>query len=192
MSKNSYASRGGRKLENFIKVSPFNPEGKVVLDGGSSHGGFTQVLLLGGARKIYAVDVGKGLLDWRLRKMENVEVMERRNLRDIKKDDFDPVPDAATVDVSFISLKKILPVIFDVVAGEVVALVKPQFEASYREASEGGGVIKDTGIHERVVEEVKEAVKNPGWKFVGCYPSLLEGRKGNREYFIYYEKVRCG
>ncbi len=189
MKRSSYASRGALKLHNFIKISGFNPEGKVFLDGGSSHGGFTQVLLLAGAKKVYAVDVGKGLLDWRLRRMENVQVMEGRNLRDMKESDFDPVPDAATVDVSFISLKKILPVVFNIALSEVVALVKPQFEATYDETSRGGGVIKDTEIHERVIEEIKEQVKDERWSCVGTYPSALEGKKGNREYFIYYEKI---
>ncbi len=189
MKKTSYASRGALKLQNFIKMSGFSPEGKLVLDGGSSHGGFTQVLLLAGAKKVYAVDVGKGLLDWRLRKMDSVQVMEGRNLRDMNKKDFDPLPEAATVDVSFISLKKILPVIFNIVRMEVVALVKPQFEATYSEASRGEGVIRDTEIHERVIEEIKNEVKDERWACVGTYPSLVEGRKGNREYFIYYEKV---
>ncbi len=189
MKKKSYASRGGVKLENFIRQSGFNPASKVVLDGGSSHGGFTQVLLLKGARKVYSLDVGKGLLDWRLRNMDRVQVMEGKNLRNITKEDFSPLPDMATIDVSFISLKKILPVVFNVALKEVAALVKPQFEALYRESSAGGGVIKDEKIHRRVIKDIREKVKDKRWRYIGTYSSGLRGRKGNQEYFIYYERI---
>ncbi|MGM0568275.1 MAG: TlyA family RNA methyltransferase [Elusimicrobiota bacterium] len=189
MNRSSYASRGAIKLENFIKTSGFNPKGKICLDSGSSHGGFTQVLLLKGAKKVYAVDVGKGLLDWRLRKMDSVEVMEGRNLKNLKKKDFKPCPDAALIDVSFISLKTILPVVFDIALSEVAALAKPQFEATYEEASRGKGVISSRKIHRRIIKEIIEETKDKRWQHIGTYSSGIKGKKGNEEYFIYYERV---
>lgn len=184
-----YVSRGSLKLKGVLKNIDFDPGGKVVLDVGSSHGGFVQVMLLNGARKIYAVDVGKGLLDFKLRNIRQVIVLERTNARDLKKEQFEDIPHIGLIDVSFISLKRIIPVIFDIVTEKVLALVKPQFEATYKETSKGRGVVEDPDIHMRVIEEIKNSVKDHRWNFIGTYPSEVKGRRGNQEYFIYYERI---
>jgi len=184
-----YVSRGAYKLKGFVESSGIKFKNKVIVDIGSSHGGFTQIALINGASRVYAIDVGKGVLDWKLRKLSEVVVMEGVNAKNIKSLHFDRKPDIALIDVSFISLKKVLPAVFDVVREKVVALVKPQFEASYREASRGKGVIDSEEIHERVIQEIKESVRKQGWEFNGVYPSPIKGKKGNREYFIYFDAV---
>ena len=115
--------------------------------------------------------------------------MERTNAKDLTPDKFDETPHIGLIDVSFISLKTVLPIVFNIVSEKILALVKPQFEATHEEASAGKGIIADTDIQMRVIEEVKESVKNPDWNFIGTYPSDVKGRKGNQEYFIYYERV---
>ena len=184
-----YVSRGGLKLECFLRSSGLKIQGMTVLDVGSSHGGFTQASLMAGAKRVYALDVGKGVLDWRLRTLPEVTVMEGFNARDLRPDDFDETPEACFVDVSFISLKKVLPAVFGAVSGHTAALVKPQFEATYEEVSRGRGIVDDTAIHQRVLDEIREAVKNENWEYIGTYPCTVKGRKGNREYFIYYRRV---
>ncbi|MEA3506016.1 MAG: TlyA family RNA methyltransferase [Elusimicrobiota bacterium] len=184
-----YVSRAALKLKGVLEHIDIDFKGKTVMDVGSSHGGFVQVELLNGASKVYAVDVGRGILNWKLRNLEEVEVMEGVNARDLRPEDFAPRPDIAVVDVSFISLKRILPVVFNIARREVLALVKPQFEATYRESSKKGGVIDNPDIENRVIEEVKEAVDNKNWEFIAAYNSPLKGKKGNREYFLYYEKT---
>jgi 23S rRNA (cytidine1920-2'-O)/16S rRNA (cytidine1409-2'-O)-methyltransferase len=185
-----YVSRAALKLKGVIEHIALDFNGKCVMDAGSSHGGFVQVELLSGASKVYAVDVGKGILDWKLRNLKEVEVMEGVNVKGLRPEMFNPLPDIAVVDLSFISLKQVLPVIFNIAKESVLALVKPQFEATYRESSKKSGVIDDRKIEKRVINEVKTAVKNSRWKFIASYISLLKGKKGNREYFIYYEKIR--
>ncbi|MGM0442354.1 MAG: TlyA family RNA methyltransferase [Elusimicrobiota bacterium] len=189
MSDTRYVSRGGDKLTGVLENIDFPLKNKIVIDVGASHGGFTQVAYINGAKKIYAVDVGYGLLDYKLRRLKKIEVMERTNARELEKKQFKPVPQVGLVDVSFISLKKVLPVLFNIVTERILALVKPQFEATYREASRGGGVIKDLKIQNRVIDEIKEEVSSKNWEFIGTYPSKRKGRKGNQEYFIYYEKI---
>jgi 23S rRNA (cytidine1920-2'-O)/16S rRNA (cytidine1409-2'-O)-methyltransferase len=184
-----YVSRGALKIEGVLKNIVLDVKDKVVLDVGASHGGFVQVMLLKGAKKVYAVDVGYGLLDWKLRNDDKVVVMERFNAKNLTRELFEEQPEIGLIDVSFISLKKVLPIVFNIVTEKVVALVKPQFEATYKEASKGKGIIEDTQIHMRVIEEIKEVVENPNWKYIGLYPSDVKGRKGNQEYFIYYERV---
>lgn len=176
------------KLSGFLRDSGLELKGVTLLDVGASHGGFTQEALSAGARKVYALDVGKGMLDWRLRSLPEVVVMEGVNARNIRPEDFEEPPRIALIDVSFISLKKILPVIFNIAEEAVAALLKPQFEAGYREVSRGEGVIESEEVHRRVIDEVKEAVFDERWDFTGVYPSDIKGRKGNREYFLYYLK----
>ncbi len=185
-----YVSRAALKLKGLLEHIGLDFNGRCVMDVGSSHGGFVQVELLEGAKKVYAVDVGKGILNWKLRNLQEVEVMEGVNAKDLRPEIFESQPDIAVVDVSFISLKRVLPVIFNIAKEKVLALVKPQFEATYRESSKKGGLIDDITIEKRVIEEVKDAVRNGSWEFVAAYNSPLKGRKGNREYFIYYEKIR--
>ncbi len=186
MSK--YVSRGAYKLEGFLRCSGLDLKGSVVLDAGSSHGGFTQAALMAGARRVYALDVGKGVLDWGLRRLPEVTVMEGVNARHITSEFFEEPPDTAFIDLSFISLKKVLPAVFSVTGKHVAALLKPQFEAGYRETSKGKGVINDPEVHKRVLREVREYVSNPDWEYIGSYPSRVKGRKGNREFFIYYRR----
>ncbi len=183
-----YVSRGALKLNGVIKRIALEVRGKVILDAGSAHGGFVQTMLLNGAKKIYAVDVGKGLLDWKLRNVEQIVVMEGINVKELRREQFEELPDIGLIDVSFISLKKVLPIIFSIITEKVLALVKPQFEATYRETSRGKGIIKDTKIHMRVIEEIKNSVKDNRWEFIGTYPSEVKGKSGNQEYFIYYER----
>ncbi|MFH1415029.1 MAG: SAM-dependent methyltransferase [Elusimicrobiota bacterium] len=178
------------KLKSVIKKIQLDAKNKVVLDVGSSHGGFVQMMLITGARKIYAVDVGKGLLDWKLRKLSEVTVMEDTNAKDLKPDSFEEAPHIGLVDVSFISLRKILPVMFRIVQEKIIALIKPQFEASYTETSRGKGIITDPAIHARVIDEVRTSVKDDNWDFMGSYFADVKGRKGNQEFFLYYERVQ--
>ncbi len=189
MDNKGYISRGALKLKGLIRNLNLDIKDKVILDVGSSHGGFVQIMVISGAKKVYAVDVGKGLLDWKLRNLSQVTVMEGINAKKLNVEQFNPVPDIGLVDVSFISLKKILPVVFNIVSGKILALVKPQFEVTYNEASRGGGVINDSEVQLRVIEEIKDSVKDRRWEFIGTYPSEVKGRKGNQEYFIYYERI---
>src|SRR5690348_3671395 len=168
-----YVSRGGYKLEHAVRHFQLNVAGLVALDLGASTGGFTDCLLQHGAAKVYAVDVGKGQLAWKLRQNENVVVMEQTNARDLSAPKF-PQPfvsaDLAVIDCSFISLRKILPAAVAIVraGGKIVALVKPQFEAGKAEADRGGGVITDPAIHARVLAELRAFVaEQPGWKWRG-------------------------
>jgi len=185
-----YVSRGALKLKSVIGKIQLDAKNKVVLDVGSSHGGFVQMMLIAGARRIYAVDVGKGLLDWKLRKLREVTVMEDTNAKDLNPEAFEEAPHIGLVDVSFISLRKILPVMFGIVTEKIIALIKPQFEASYNEASRGKGVITDPAIHARVIDEVRTSVKDDNWNFIGSYSTDVKGRKGNREFFLYYERIQ--
>lgn len=187
--KAAYVSRGALKLKSVLQKACISPSGKTILDIGSSHGGFVQIMLFSGAKKIYAVDVGKNLLDWRLRNLPQVIVMENTNARYLDKNDFTDLPDIGLIDVSFISLKKIIPVVFNIVTDKVLALVKPQFEANYIETSKGKGIITDNNIHKRVINEIIDSVDNSRWEYVATYPSEVKGRKGNQEYFLYYERI---
>lgn len=189
MKNSGYVSRGALKLKSVLKKIDLDPKDKIVLDVGSSHGGFVQIMLLGGASKVYAVDVGYGLLDWKIRNFDLVVVMEKINAKSLRKEQFTELPHIGLIDVAFISLKKIIPVVFNIATEKVLALVKPQFEATYKEASRGRGVIKDSRIHVRVIEDIKGSVKDTRWRFIGTYPSDTLGRKGNQEYFLYYEKI---
>ena len=181
-----FVSRGGDKLEGAINEFKLNPKGKVCFDIGSSTGGFTDLLLQKDAKRVYCVDVGYGLLDWKLRSDPRVIALERTNIKDLKT-----LPEAAdlvVIDVSFISLSKVLPVLkgwakkkhFD-----VVALIKPQFEATEKEASVNKGVIKDEKIHLRVLQEIKSSAASLGFELKGTSLSPIEGAKGNKEFFIW-------
>jgi 23S rRNA (cytidine1920-2'-O)/16S rRNA (cytidine1409-2'-O)-methyltransferase len=180
-----YVSRGGEKLEAALTQFEIDPTGQICADVGSSTGGFTDCLLQHGAAKIYAIDVGKGQLDWRLRQDERVVVMEQTNARNVHK-----LPESislATVDASFISLKTLLPVVRRWLAenGQVIALIKPQFEAGKQEASRGEGVIRDPEIHRRILGEVLDFVEQNGFGLLGLIRSPLVGPKGNIEFLLW-------
>jgi len=181
-TRREFVGRGAYKLLGALTDFKINVADKICADVGSSTGGFTEVLLKNGAKKVYAIDVGYGELDWRLRKDSRVVVMERTNARTIEKL---PEPiELVTIDVSFISLKVLMPVVHGWLAeaADVLAMVKPQFEASREEVGEGG-IVNDKEVHKRVVLEViNESVKH-GFSFQAAAPSKLEGTQGNQEYF---------
>ena len=179
---NSYVSRGAHKLKRALDVFNIDLGGQVCVDVGSSTGGFTDVMLRAGAAKVYSVDVGYNLLDYRLRSDARVVCMERTNARFLKAEDFDPRPSFGATDVSFISLKAILPAALSVLApgGRFVALVKPQFEAPKEDVGEKG-VVRDPVVHERVLREITEFVPTLGWRVAGLDFSPIRGPEGNIE-----------
>lgn len=185
--KLKYVSRGGLKLEKAVKVFNIEFENKICVDIGSSTGGFTDLMLQMGAKKVFAVDCGTNQLDYKLRTNEKVVVMENTNARYLKKQDLgDEIIDFVTVDVSFISLSKILPVIKDILkeTGEAVLLIKPQFEAG-KELVEKNGVVKDKKIHASVIKEVIGFCKEYDMSISGLDFSPIKGPAGNIEYLLY-------
>src|SRR6266702_7321269 len=181
-----YVSRGGLKLEKALATFGLNPEGLVALDVGASTGGFTDCLLRHGAKRVYALDVGHGQLAWTLRNDPRVVVMEHTNIRHLTSL---PEPiQCVVIDVSFISLRLVLPAIVPLLAPAawIVALVKPQFEAGKAEADKGAGVISDPAVHTRVLDELQEWIqKNTPFKVRGLTDSPILGRDGNREFLLY-------
>jgi 23S rRNA (cytidine1920-2'-O)/16S rRNA (cytidine1409-2'-O)-methyltransferase len=178
-----FVSRGGLKLAHALDRFGLDPSGQTVADVGASTGGFTDCLLQRGARRVYAIDVGRGQLDWRLRRDQRVVVMERTHARDLA--DLPEPLDGATVDVSFISLRQVLPSVFGWLTpdGWTVALVKPQFEAG-REQVGKGGVVRDPAVHARVLRDVAEAIRQHGRAVHGLTRSPIRGPAGNREFLI--------
>jgi 23S rRNA (cytidine1920-2'-O)/16S rRNA (cytidine1409-2'-O)-methyltransferase len=182
-----YVSRGGLKLERALEEFHLDPTGLTVIDVGASTGGFTQCLLEHGAHKVYAIDVGHGQLAWSLRNDPRVVVMERTNIRHLTAL---PEPaQAAVIDVSFISLRLVLPplvpLLLDAAATWVVALVKPQFEAGKAEVDRGSGVISDPAIHSRVLNELQEWIpQHTPFRVQGVIDSPILGRDGNREFLF--------
>lgn len=187
-------SRGGLKLERAFEVFPFDVAGKVALDAGASAGGFTECLLRHGAAEVIAVDVGYGQLDWKLRQDPRVYVLERTNVRYLEPGQLPLVPDVATLDLSFISLKKVLPAVIRCLrAGfEIVVLVKPQFEAG-REKVGKGGVVRDISVHREVLDGIWEFAEAADCGVKGVTDSGVPGPKGNIEYLMYLvETARPG
>jgi len=184
-----YVSRGGLKLEHAIKTFGLDLRDKVVIDVGASTGGFTDCALQHGARKVYAVDVGYGQLAWSLRTDPRVVVLERTNIRYLDPERLEEKPDFALVDVSFISLTKVLPKIDSLTgpAAEGVCLVKPQFEAG-REKVGKKGVVRDARVHEEVLFRVCEAMDGLGWVVKGIDSCPLLGPEGNVEFLVYFSK----
>jgi len=185
-----YVSRGGVKLEKALREFGVDVKHKFVLDVGASTGGFTHCLLTFGARQVFAVDVGYGQLDWKLRNDPRVVVLEKSNIRFLEPAELPQPPQLATIDVSFISLRLVLPKVRDLLApqGEVVALIKPQFEVGKGKVGKGG-VVRDAGEHARVIEEIKAAAVSFGFAALGLVESPLLGPKGNKEFFIYLRKA---
>lgn len=181
-----YVSRGGEKLEGALAAFGVAATGKVCLDVGASTGGFTDCLLQHGASRVYALDVGRGQLDWKLRNDPRVVVQEGANARDLRPEDIGEPVDLVTVDVSFISLRLVLPPLGAVVkpGGEVIALVKPQFEAGRGVVRRG--VVRDPAVHQAVVDRIAAfARESLDWIVRGTVPSPLLGPAGNREFFVY-------
>ena len=186
---NPYVSRGGLKLKGALDQFGLNVEGLVALDVGASTGGFTDCLLQAGAKNVYALDVGYGQLAWKLRQDKRVVIIERTNIRHYDGADLALQPDLATVDVSFISLKVVLPTILRLIKNEalILALIKPQFEAAREEVGKNG-VISDPTIHERVVEEICDFCKSLNLEDLRVCVSSILGPAGNKEYFILARK----
>jgi 23S rRNA (cytidine1920-2'-O)/16S rRNA (cytidine1409-2'-O)-methyltransferase len=185
-----YVSRGGLKLEKAIERFSIPVDGKVVLDIGASTGGFTDCALQNGASFVYAIDVGYGQLAWKLRNDERVKVMERTNFRYLQTSDLQgPIPDFATIDVSFISLSNIFPVLHHLISdqGQVVSLIKPQFEAG-RDQVGKKGVIRDKAIHRQVLQKTTEMFYTQGFSILGLTASPIRGGKGNMEFLAYLIK----
>jgi 23S rRNA (cytidine1920-2'-O)/16S rRNA (cytidine1409-2'-O)-methyltransferase len=184
-----YVSRGGSKLEKALHEFSVDIVGKFVLDVGASTGGFTHCLLTHGAARVYAVDVGYGQLDWNLRKDPRVLVLEKTNIRYLNPSDLPHPADLATIDVSFISLRLVLPQVKSLLGtgARVIALIKPQFEVGKGKVGKGG-VVRSSQEHVRVIEEIKNAALAIGYRVSGVTESPLLGPKGNKEFFIYLTK----
>jgi 23S rRNA (cytidine1920-2'-O)/16S rRNA (cytidine1409-2'-O)-methyltransferase len=181
-----FVSRGGLKLRRALDAFPIDPRSKVCLDVGASTGGFTDCLLQAGAERVYAVDVGYGQLDWKLRQDSRVVVMERTNIRYVTG--LPERPELATIDASFISLTKVLSPAGRLLASEpdVVALVKPQFEAGPKGAPRG--VVRDPGVHRRVLATVLSHARELGWRARGLVPSPILGPAGNGEFLLWLDR----
>lgn len=187
--KLKYVSRGGLKLEKALNQFGLSVEGKITIDIGASTGGFTDVMLQNGASQVFSVDVGTNQLAWKLRNDPRVVSMEQFNFRYAELDDFEATPSFASIDVSFISLDLILPALHRILAenGQVVALVKPQFEAG-REQIGKNGIIKDPKIHLAVLEKVAAFAGTHGFAVMGVDYSPIQGGHGNIEFLMYLEK----
>jgi len=187
--KLKYVSRGGLKLEKALEEFNVDPSGMVCLDIGASTGGFTDCLLQRGAEKVYAVDVGYGQLDLKIRNNPKVVVIEKTNARYLRPEDIPDKAALAVIDVSFISLAKILPAVFDLLSegGQVAALVKPQFEAG-REQVGKGGIVRDENTRNEVLSKVIKEAESIGFNFVASCDSPISGADGNREFLIHLRK----
>ena len=189
-----YVSRGGLKLEKALKIFDFEVKDQILLDIGASTGGFTDAALQNGAKMSYALDVGYNQLAWKLRQDPRVVVMERVNFRYAKPTDFlEGLPERATIDVSFISLKLILPPLHEILVdqGEVIALIKPQFEAG--KASVGkNGIVRDPAVHQRVLEEILDFAQSNGFNILDLSFSPITGGEGNIEFLVHLQKVQNG
>lgn len=185
-----YVGRGGIKLAHALDAFGIVVHGRHALDIGASTGGFTDVLLQRGAADVIAVDVGRGQLDWKLRNDPRVKVCEGRNARTLGLDTVPYPVDVVTIDVSFISLGLIFPAVPPLLAlgADVVALVKPQFEAGREEVGRGG-VVLDSAVHDRVIEQAASAALAAGLTRAGLTPSPITGASGNREFFLHLRRL---
>ena len=181
--QNAFASRGGHKLEKAITAFHADVSGLTAMDIGAAAGGFTDVLLRHGAKHVYAIDVGYGQLDWKLRQDERVTVMERTNARTLTRESFDRHPTLTVMDVSFISIKLILPVAAEIMGpeGRFLTLVKPQFEAGRGQVGKNG-VVREKETHERVLQEICLFAPTFGWHVADMTFSPIKGPEGNIEF----------
>jgi len=184
-----YVSRGGLKLEKALDAFGVDVKDRICIDCGASTGGFTDCLLQRGARRVYAVDVGYGQLDYKLRQDERVTVFERTNIRYLTSADLDEVPSLAVIDVSFISLRLVLPAVRDLLTedGQVICLIKPQFEAG-REHIGKKGVVRDSGVHKQVIEQFLQDASVAGFGVRALDYSPIKGPEGNIEYLAHLQK----
>jgi len=184
-----FVSRGGLKLEAALKAFEVDPKGKVVIDVGASTGGFTDCVLQKGAKKVYAIDVGYGQLAWKLQKDPRVVNLERRNIRYLKREEVAEEADLILVDTSFISIEKFLPHLLGFLkeGGDLLCLIKPQFEVGRGEVDKGG-VVKDAALHQKVIDRISQFSRGLGLKGREVIESPLLGPKGNREFFIHLKK----
>lgn len=184
-----YVSRGGLKLEKAMTEFPIVLEGKCCMDIGASTGGFTDCMLQNGAKKVYSIDVGHGQLDWKLRQDDRVVCMEKTNFRYVTNEQIPEPIDFASVDVSFISLEKILPPAYELLIpdGEMVCLIKPQFEAG-REKVGKKGVVTDKKVHKEVIENVIRFATSIQFEVLGLSFSPIKGPEGNIEYLLHIRK----
>ena len=180
-----YVSRGGLKLEEALKSFKIKVDGLVCLDVGTSTGGFTDCLLQHGATCIFAVDVGYGQIDWKLRQDPRVVIIERTNIRNISSDTLPQLVDLVTIDVSFISLKIVVPSVIKFLKqnSRIIALIKPQFEVGKGKVGKGG-VVRDSALHNEVIKDLTEFFTKTGLKCESVIPSPILGFKGNKEFFI--------
>ena len=181
-----FVSRGGFKLAKALKVFPVDPAGKTCIDCGASTGGFTDVLLQHGAAKVYAVDVGYGQLAWKLRTDERVVNLERTNLRYVTKEQIPELLDLAVMDVSFISIRLVLPAVRELLnpCADLICLIKPQFEAGREEVGKKG-VVRDEAVHRHVIREILDFAPAAGLSVMGLDYSPIKGPEGNIEYICH-------
>ncbi len=184
-----FVSRGGLKLQKAVKNFNIDLKDKTCMDIGASTGGFTDCMLQSGAKKVFSVDVGYGQFAWKLRIDPRVVCMERTNVRYVKPEDIGELADFASIDVSFISLKKVVPTVLNLLNenGKIMALIKPQFEAG-REKVGKKGVVREKSTHEEVVKGIAEFVEKQGAKIIALDFSPIKGPEGNIEYLIYFTK----
>src|SRR5437868_15164995 len=184
-----FASRGALKLDGALDFFGVDVQGKTALDIGASTGGFTDCLLQRGAAKVFAVDVGRGQLAWKLRNDPRVVVIEKLNARFLSREHVPEEVDICVIDVSFISLTLILPHAFELItaAGMILALIKPQFELQRKDVGRGG-IVREPALHEKAQQKIVNFVQEAGYRVVGVVPSTITGTDGNQEFFICIRK----
>jgi len=184
-----FVSRGGLKLEKALDHFSVDVNGKVLLDVGSSTGGFTDCLLQRGADRVISVDVGYGQLHWKIRNDPRVRVLEKTNIRYLRPEELKERINGAVIDVSFISLKLVVPPVSKLLLEDafIIALIKPQFEVGKGQVGKGG-VVRDPSLHQAVMDTLIPFFKNSGWSVMGPIESPLLGPKGNREFFVYLKR----
>ncbi|MGI9056816.1 MAG: TlyA family RNA methyltransferase, partial [Pyrinomonadaceae bacterium] len=189
-AESKYVGRGGLKLEKALKVFQICPDGYICLDVGASTGGFTDCLLQTGAKKVCAVDAGTNQLVWELRNDNRVEVREKTNARNLSPDDFIEKFDLIVMDVSFISVTKILPALFDLMkeTAKLIVLIKPQFEVAKGEVG-AGGIVRDAVKHKQVIKMINDFACSIGFKNLDITDSPILGAEGNKEFLALYERV---
>jgi 23S rRNA (cytidine1920-2'-O)/16S rRNA (cytidine1409-2'-O)-methyltransferase len=189
-AESKYVGRGGLKLEKALKTFDIRPSTYICLDVGASTGGFTDCLLQNGAKKVVTIDVGTNQLVWKLRNDERVEARENINARYLKPEDFAEKFDLIVMDVSFISVTKILPALIDLLeeTGKIIVLIKPQFEVGRSDVGKGG-IVKDESKHQEVIEKVNNFAEEIGFKVCETIDSPILGADGNKEFLALYEKI---
>ena len=186
-----HVGRGALKLLGALEAFQLDPDGREALDVGASTGGFTQVLLEAGARRVIALDVGRGQLDWTLRQDDRVVVLEGCNARYLQPDQLEGAPDLAVMDVSFISVEKVLPAVIRCLrcSADLVVLIKPQFEVGRGRVGRGG-IVRDPGLHREVLRRMLDRADSDGWGAQGVTASPVLGADGNREFFLWLQPGR--